>query len=75
MQKKLQNYKKNNPKINNNYSVCIPQVACTHDIFFLISFYLYSDPFLEFNILTLILVLPHDEKVHALGRDCIYPRS
>ena len=67
--------KKKKPKNNNNYSVCIPWVACAYDILFLISFYLYLDPFLQFNILTLILSLPHDEEVHALRRNCIYSRS
>ena len=50
-------------------------IGSMHTIFFLISFYLYLDPFLEFNTSTLILVLPHDEEVHALRRNCIYPRS
>ena len=68
--KKIQNYKgttKNKTKI---ITIIVYIIGSVHTrYFFLISFYLYSDPFFVFNILTLMLVLLHDEEVHALRRD------
>ena len=63
-------------KITKIITIIVYIIGSVHTrYFFLISFYLYSDPFFVFNILTLMLVLLHDEEVHALRRDCIYLRS
>ena len=77
MQKKKQNYKgTTKKKITKIITIIVYIRGSVHTrYFFLISFYLYSDPFFVFNILTLMLVLLHDEEVHALRRDCIYLRS